>query len=100
MEIDDIISLVQSDPGLSPQQKEEITKDEHKKKLSALLSGASGGTLMLALAKYKKMSRTAQAIMTGLGFGAGLLVYKFYTRNKFATYNDTAKTYEIDTKKF
>lgn len=95
MDLNDIIPLIHSDPGLSAVAKEELLDEDNRERLHALLSGASGAALGLALAKYKKLGRTAQIILSGLGFGAGVLVYKYYTRDKYTSYDEKSKMYEI-----
>ena len=95
MDLTDIIQLIHSDRGLTEAQKQEMTSEESKKKLATLLSGGVGAGLGLALAKYKKMSTTAQALLSALGFGAGVLIYKYYSRDKFLSYNDKTKTHEF-----
>ena len=72
-----------------------MTEDENKKKLASLLSGGTGAGLGLVIAKYKKMSPASQVILSALGFGAGVLLYKYYSREKFLNYNKDTKAYEI-----
>jgi hypothetical protein len=96
MDLNQAISYIQADHGLSDEQKDELLSEEGKKKLAMLLSGASGAALGFALAKFKKMDRTAQVILSTLGFGAGVLIYKYYTREKYLNYNDKTQTYQID----
>jgi hypothetical protein len=98
MDFNDIVSIIKSDSGLSSSQKEELLGDDNKKKLAILLSGASGAAIGLALAKYKNMSRPAQVVLSALGFGAGMLVYKYWHRERFAHYDSNTKMYNIDNK--
>jgi uncharacterized membrane protein len=101
MDTNDIISAVQSDYGLTNSQKEELMSDETKRKIQTFLSGAGGAALALAVSKYLKLGKTSKVILSTLGFGAGVLLYKHYTStNKFATYDEKTKRYQIDTKKF
>ena len=98
MDINDAIHFINTDQSLTDTQKEELLSDEGKGKLTAILSGATGATLGVALAKYKNMSKTAQTILGALGFGAGVLIYKYWTRDRFLKYNSKTKTYDIDNK--
>jgi hypothetical protein len=96
MDINDIINFIHSDKGLSLSQKEEMLSEEGKKKLAVVLGGSAGAALGVALAKYRKMSTTSQVLLSALGFGIGVLLYKYYTRERFANYNSDTKMYEID----
>lgn len=100
MDIDSLIKLVNSDAGLGSAQKMELTKDENKKKLEKILSGASGAALGLAAAKYARLSRLSQALLSAAGFGIGVLVYDYVNRTKFSNYDEKTKSYQIDTNKF
>ena len=100
MNLEEILALIKADPGLTNEQKNEIIKSENRKKLEALLSGGVGAGLGLALGKYYKMSKTTQVILSALGFGAGWLLYKYMTRERFANYDKESGTYKIDSKRF
>jgi hypothetical protein len=97
MSISEIISLISSDSGLSNEQKQMLTKD--KARLEEAVCGASGAALGVALGKYRKMSRTTQAILAALGFGAGTLIFKYLNRPRFANYNAETGSYQIDSKR-
>jgi len=100
MDINEIINLVKQDPSLSFENKQELTNEESQKKLKSFLSGVAGASLMLALAKYKKLSKPAKIALALVGFGAGKLVYSYYKRDKFSNYDDKTDTYKIDTNRF
>jgi|GEM_PF-6941144 F0F1-type ATP synthase assembly protein I len=100
MNLEEVLSAIQSDASLTSDQKNEITKAENRKKLESLFSGVAGAGLGLALAKYYKMSKTAQVMLAALGFGAGTLLYKYMTRERFATYDASIGTNRIDSRRF
>lgn len=100
MDLDNIVDTINTDPGLSSEQKDELTSKRGKKVLVEVLSGVGGAAIMEAIAKYKKMGGLAQAILATLGFGAGILLYKAYEHNNFADYDEESRSYKIDTKRF
>ena len=95
MDLHDAIKFIHSDKGLDEAQKQELTNEENKKKLAALLAAGTGAGLGLALAKYKKMAAPAQVVLSALGFGAGMVIYKYWNRERFANYNEKTKMYEV-----
>lgn len=95
MNIEHALQFIRADQGLTENQKEELLGEEGRSKLAKLISGAGGASLGIALAKYKNMGKIAQTVLGTLGFGAGVLIYKYYTRERFTEYNDKSKMYEI-----
>jgi hypothetical protein len=100
MDIESIINLAHSDTGLGSSQKQELSKEENKRKLEKALSGVGGAALGLAAAKYAKLSKMAQTLLSAAGFGIGVLIYDYINRPRFANYDDKSKSYQIDTNKF
>jgi F0F1-type ATP synthase assembly protein I len=96
MDNSEIINFIRNDTSLSAEQKNELL--DNKSKLIKFISGAGGGVLGLALAKYKNMSQTSQIVLSALGFGAGMVIYNYAKRKKFADYNDETGLYEINEK--
>jgi hypothetical protein len=96
---DKIMQLVNMDSMLSPRQKEELATKENREKIKSLLSGAAGASLVHALSKYMKLDEHGRMAMTTLGFGAGILIYNYVTRNSFDTYNPRWRAYQIDNNK-
>lgn len=100
MDIESILNLVNNDSGLGSAQKQELSREENKRKLEKVLSGAGGAALGLAAAKYARLGHMAQALLSAAGFGIGVLVYDYINRPRFANYNSENRMYEIDSKKF
>ena len=100
MDTEKLIELISHDPSLSAAQKEELTGSKAKTGIQKMLAGAGGATVALLVARFSQLSKTAQVLLSGLGYGVGSVVYDYYHRSKFANYNAEKGVYEIDTKKF
>lgn len=88
--------LIAADNLLSPKQRQELDDD----KLKTVLSGAAGGGVMLALSKFARLSQRTQVVLTALGFGVGVLVYRYTKGPKFAKYDESTRSYKIDQTRF
>jgi hypothetical protein len=100
MNIDNIIELAMKDPGLTQAQKQELSAEHNRNIFKKLLSGSAGATLVVALSKYKGLGTTAKTLLGSLGFGAGVLIYNYYNRTRFANYNNETGAYDIDTNRY
>ena len=100
MDLDTLLRIAKEDPGLTQAQKDELINDSDRDRLDKLLSGVAGGILTLAVTRYLKMSKLAQTLLSLSGFGAGMLIYNYFTERKFANYDDKSKTFKIDTKRY
>ena len=101
MNLSDLTTLAQTDPGLTEQQKNQLSDSKVQKDIAELLASGTGATLAVIVAKYLKLSKPVQIILGVLGFGAGKLVYDTYTKHKSNTnYDDKTKAYKIDTDRY
>lgn len=96
LSFDRIMQLVNMDSMLSPAQKAELESKENREKIKALLSGAAGAGLAHVLTKYLHLNENSRLLLTTLGFGVGMLVYNYVTRNNFDSYNPKWRAYQID----
>ncbi len=97
MNVESLISLAISDPGLSQQAKEFLSDVKNHSHFQKIISGAGGAALGVAIAKYKNLSKVSQILLGIAGFGIGTVIYDyFHKKNDFSNYNDKVKTYEIN----
>ena len=103
VDFDKLLACAVADPGLNEAEKAYLQSQEVKKDLLKFLSGATGASIAVALAKYAKLGKIAQTILGLAGFGAGKLLYNWAVANlgkqedrQFSTYNVKLKTYEIN----
>lgn len=85
----DLMNAIQRDLGLPPEQKTQLLQILNSPHMAEqLIGGAAGGVLGLALARYKKMSGTAQALMSLAGFGLGnIIVNSLAQPGRFTQWN-------------
>ena len=75
--------LVLQDPTLTPEERsvmEPLFKDD--KFFDKLMQGAMGASVAYAVAKFLKLSRTSQIILTTAGFGLGRLLASSMRKSK------------------
>ena len=92
-----LLTLVQQDFGLSPDERQMLTQalsqtDRYQK----LMAGTSGALIANAAGKYMNLSKPAQILLSLAGFGIGSYLLKA-TRdsNNFVRYNDKMNAYEL-----
>jgi hypothetical protein len=100
----DLLSLVQSDHGLSSEHRARIIEFCKDPSVAKFLSGAAGAALGVVIGKYEKLSKTTQFLLGLAGYGIGNIVYSYINKHKdhrqFTHYNDKLKAYEMDTKRY
>jgi hypothetical protein len=71
----DLMQAIQRDLGLPQEQRSQLMHLLSSPNMAErLVGGAAGGALGLAVARYRKMSGTAQALMSLAGFGLGNII--------------------------
>ena len=97
-EIPDILTTALQDPGLTPDEKGYLTDTQVRKNIASFLSGTAGSALAVVIAKYARLSRTAQTILGLAGFGAGKLLYNALHKEgrQSSQYDDKLKVYKVN----
>ena len=92
-----IINAVHGDPHLDNSQKQLLLyKLQQPSFFENLLHGAFGSALALLVAKYLKLSPTAQVLLGVAGFGIGKALWDANDNdNNFSRYNEQTKMYTI-----
>jgi hypothetical protein len=90
----DLAHLIRQDYGMPHESKINLlTMLNSPNMADQLIAGAGGAALGLAVARYKKLSGTAQTLMSLAGFGLGNIIMSSLTQpGKFTGWNpETAK---------
>lgn len=90
----DLTHFIRSDYGMPQSSKMNLLTIMNSPNMAEqLIAGAGGAALGMAVARYKKMSGTAQALMSLAGFGLGNIIMNSLTQpGKFTSWNaETAK---------
>jgi len=84
MDVSTIKTICKNDPSLTPEEREKLDSLLNDDKFfDKLMQGAMGASVAYALAKFLKLGRTTQYILTAAGFGIGRILA------------DRAKEYEL-----
>lgn len=92
-----LVVCVNNDPTLTSSEKSLVLMKLHEPSfLEKNKEGIVGAGLGLAISKFLKLSRKSQILLTLAGFGIGkYILAEARNRDKFVTYNDRLKVYEI-----
>jgi hypothetical protein len=93
----DLRHAIENDPGLSNERKINLFTILNSPNIAEqLLAGASGAAVGVALAKYKKLSNTAQTLMGLAGFGLGNIIMNSLTQpGKFTSWDPNTATAKV-----
>lgn len=92
-----LIQLIQQDQGVTPEEKAElINKLENDELFEHLMHGAAGAGIGYIIAKYLKLSKEAQFLLSIAGFGIGRYILdKSKNDDRFLQYDSKLKVYNI-----
>jgi hypothetical protein len=91
----DLVSLINQDPSLSPDEKREVI-DHLNSDILTNHPGLTGAGVGFAISKFLNLSRRAQVLLTISGFGIGhFLLDSARKHDKFLQYNEKDKAYDI-----
>ena len=99
--IQDLTHAVRADPGLTPEEREEVLDRLSEPTFSQkLLYGGFGAAVSGLLARYLGLSKKTQVVLVIAGFGLGqmLLHLTRSDKNKSMQYNEHTKLYEYTIK--
>ena len=93
----ELIAIVRRDTSLTSAEKDEIiNKLSNLTFFTPFINGVIGASVGLIVAKYLKLSKTAQVLLTLAGFGLGkYLLDATRKHDKFLQYNEKLKVYEL-----
>jgi hypothetical protein len=95
--VNDLRKAIQGDYGISPENKQNLFAILNSPNIAEqLFAGAAGGAIGLAVARYKELSGTAQALMSLAGFGLGNIIMNSLTQpGKFTQWNPETATNRV-----
>lgn len=94
-----LLLAVQADRSLSKEERDRVLQILNQPDfLTKLTAGAFGASITYLIAKFLHLSKTAQVLLAIAGFGIGklLLDASSHHTDRFATYNNKMKVYEIN----
>lgn len=97
--IQHLLAALRADPSLNPQERKQVEHMVSQPDFTTkLMYGAFGASLAYIVAKYLKLSKSAQILLAIAGFGIGRLLLDASQKHKdkFVQYDNKIKQYEIN----
>jgi len=92
-----VVKSISIDPHLSMDEKKQLITTIKEQRQENFVQGLLGGAAGYAVAKFLKLSNTAQIALTLAGFGIGkYLLDNDRKRDKFISYDDNLKHFKLN----
>jgi hypothetical protein len=92
-----LISIIDRDPTLTKAEKDEVIERLRDNSFyDHMIHGAIGASIGYVIARFLKLSKTSQVLLSIAGFGLGkYLLDATRKHDRFLQYNDRLKVYEL-----